>query len=227
MWLLPAFVLSAEWKGDSDKRRKQKNHSAGNSVPQSCCLLVGPRPEGKQCEVWGLHPPAQHSHSGRTRLQHIRHDVAGEWWQTTVIKMFLSSTVPVVRETQSTSKTLWYEHSQCLCGIGKCCCYWPQKTEMLGTRPCTTTPSLGPSAILVTHSEKGIKSCKNTCTCWNATTLATNPFQHTVQARGTHSAQKKLQPFGLGAFERNLLKIFCGSGRVPGEIWPRKAVQWF
>lgn len=57
MWLLTAFVLSAEWNGDSDKRRKQKSHSAGNSVPQSCCLLVGPWPEGKQCEVWGAASP--------------------------------------------------------------------------------------------------------------------------------------------------------------------------
>lgn len=48
MWLLPSFLLSAGCCGDSDMgRRKQEGHSAGNSIPWSCCL-PGPWPGGEQ-----------------------------------------------------------------------------------------------------------------------------------------------------------------------------------
>lgn len=74
---------------------------------------------------------------------------------------------------------------------------------------------------------EGIKSCKNTCMCWIATTPATNPFQHTAQTKGTHSAQKKLQPFGPWCLLKEMGWKLSVVVAVSGEIWPRKAVRWF
>lgn len=74
------------------------------TAPLRAVACDGPWPEGERWGIRGTAFPCPRTlvldrHSG---LQHIRHDVAGQRWQTILIKMLCCSTVSVVRGSQST-----------------------------------------------------------------------------------------------------------------------------
>lgn len=104
MWLLPAFLLSAECYGDSDMRRRKQNRQSAGKHPLE--LLPARDPDQKESNGKpGELPPPTPALSFWTDagLQHIRHDVAWQWWQTILVKMLCCSTVSVVRGSESTS----------------------------------------------------------------------------------------------------------------------------
>lgn len=104
-----------------------------------------------------LHPPTPGlSFWADTGLKHIRHDVAGQWQQTILIKMLCCSTVSVVRGLKALHRHYGMTphngsvEQENVTIITTC---WPQGTEMLRTKLWIMTPSPGSSFFSVTNSQ--------------------------------------------------------------------------